>query len=97
LRGMVPTDDGSCACPPGTQWDGRACAEPPRAQSPTRISPVQPPVMRPVCPVGLPVGTPPNCCPAQHFDARTSRSAAQPDRGTQTLHSKTPPPRGLRW
>ena len=91
LRGMVPTDDGSCACPPGTQWDGRACAEPPRAQSPARIPPVQPPVTRPVCPVDLPVGTPPDCCPANHhFDPTVNRprGSCVADTATSTPPSK---------
>ncbi|MBI1649076.1 DUF11 domain-containing protein [Hyphomicrobium sulfonivorans] len=62
--GMILTDDGLCACPSGTTWNGRNCI----TRDPT------PP---PVCKGARPIGVFPNCCPrGTHFE----RGACRPDK-----------------
>jgi hypothetical protein len=54
--GMILLDEGVCACPAGTTWNGRACA----TTTPTGGGGVTTPTP---CPPERPIGTFPNCCP----------------------------------
>ena len=86
--GMILLDEGACACPPDTEWNGRNCVTrrpqlPPienNAGGGDTTAPVN------VCPRSLPVGTYPNCCERNtHFDPRINppRGACVPNkRGT---------------
>jgi hypothetical protein len=79
--GMVLMDEGLCACPPGTSWNGRNCIRP--------VAPAQP-----VCEGSRPIGIFPNCCPrGTHFE----RGACRPndddgDGGFNTTRPPPPPP-----
>ncbi len=76
--GMVLMDEGLCACPTGSTWNGRSCV--------TREA--LPP---PVCEGARPVGIFPNCCPrGTHFE----RGACRPDRddGDGGFNTTGPPP-----
>lgn len=57
--GMVLMDEGVCACPAGTSWNGRACTKP--TTSDVGGGGVTTPTP---CPRERPNGTYPNCCPS---------------------------------
>jgi hypothetical protein len=83
--GMVLMDEGLCACPPDTAWNGRNCI----TRRPAEVTPL--PLESDggrgtikTCPRSLPVGTYPNCCQRDtHFDPRVNppRGACVPDGG----------------
>jgi hypothetical protein len=90
--GMILMDEGVCACPAGTNWNGRACAVPPRPLPPREASPQQPP---PSCKGDRPVGTFPNCCPVDtHFDQTVNppRGGCVRDGGSKDTTTSPPPP-----
>ena len=60
--GMVLAGNGLCACPPNSNWTGKACATGPGSGGfNTSMQPAPEEIK--VCPAARPVGTYPNCCP----------------------------------
>ncbi len=73
--GMVRMDEGDCACPAGTTWNGRTCVR-------TIVSP--PPPFVDHCPADRPIGDFPNCCPrGTYFDGSACRHSSPPGTGPQ--------------
>jgi len=74
LGGMILKDDGLCACPPGTTWNGRNCVRPlPPPPIENNAGGGGTTVPDKVCPRSLPIGTYPNCCERNtHFDPRVN-------------------------
>jgi hypothetical protein len=85
--GREPTKDGSCACPPGTSWDGKACnsgsggtnktAPQTEEQAKPKQEQQKPPApktgrQKQVCPPDRPVGVSPYCCP-QTYEYRDKK------------------------
>ena len=59
--------EGTCACPRGQTWNGRACAEartPPPDLIPDNRGGASGIIPPPVCPPDRPIGDFPNCCPS---------------------------------
>ncbi len=79
--GMVLMDEGLCACPVGTNWNGRNC-----------VRPVAPP--QPICEGARPIGIFPNCCPrGTHFERGACRPNKDDDGGGGTNGTSGPKPR----
>ena len=86
--GMIRVGEDACACPPGTEWNGRNCttAQPPPPPIQNNAGGGGTTVPVNVCPRSRPVGTFPNCCERNtHFDRRVNppRGACVPDKRDQ--------------
>src|SRR5204862_194743 len=92
--GMILLDEGACACPAGTAWNGRNCTRPRETTGGGGADGITVPTP---CPRDRPIGTFPNCCPVGTVfkdgacRRRDTGNGTKPDEGGGTQGTKKCP------